>query len=136
MKNSLKLSGLFMFVFVIAAITGCKKLDSDTLPVDYDIRNKVFRVHATTDIGIPFHITISESTGNSNTNVVDVNQSNGGDFNYGFTPGNGNTITVTVEANTAINCNAFYNGTNYGTIPMQQVAGGKYQGQLVKTISN
>lgn len=134
MKN---LKGLAIIVcsILFVANTGCKKLDEGPAP-DYDVVNKIFRVHTTTAAGTPFNVTITQKSTNNSNNVIDVTQENGGDFNYGFTPEAGSTLTVKVQANKAINCYVFYNGKNFGIVNMTATSGGKFEGEMSQLISN
>lgn len=136
MKGRISVTLIIMCLFICGINSGCKKLASDPQPDDYDIANKIFRVHATTDAGTPYNITINQQSSGAAANVIEVKQTNGGDFNYGFTPQAGSTVTVKVQADKAINCYVFYNGANFGSIAMTAQAGGKFEGELVKTIAN
>ncbi|MFD0765030.1 hypothetical protein ACFQZI_09195 [Mucilaginibacter lutimaris] len=122
-----------MVLFV--ALTGCKKDTTGADPATYDVTNKIFRVHSTTDANTPFNVTITQSATNSISNVIAAKQNNGGDFNYGFTPQIGSTITVKVQANKAINCYVFYAGANYGIVNMTKTADGTFEGEMTKSIT-
>lgn len=134
MKNLKSLATIICFVLFVAN-TGCIKNAVDAAPAPYDVTNKIFRVHATTDGGIPFNVTITQKGSNSVSNVIDAKQDNGGDFNYGFTPQVGNTVTVKVQANKAINCYVFYAGANYGVVEMTATGAGKFEGEITKSIT-
>ncbi|MES2265881.1 MAG: hypothetical protein V4520_03915 [Bacteroidota bacterium] len=134
MRNLKGVATVICFILFVAA-TGCKKDSTGADPTTYDITNKIFRVHTTTDAGTPFNVTITQKGTNSISNVIDAKQDNGGDFNYGFTPQIGSTITVKVQANKAINCYVFYAGANYGIVNMTATTGGKYEGEMTKSIT-
>nr|WP_067060786.1 hypothetical protein [Mucilaginibacter sp. L294] len=135
MRKKINRAAILFCILFVGLNAGCKKFENGEEPVDYDIKNKIFRVHTTTDLNTPYSITITQQNSGTINNVIDVKQNNGGDFNYGFTPQLGSTVIVKVQAEKTINCYVFYNGENFGSIEMKPVAGGKFEGELTKTIN-
>jgi hypothetical protein len=130
MKFFLKIFTALMCVCLLIVVPGCKKLEDAKPATDYDIANNIFRVHANTAPGMPYHIVITETGDGKSVNLIDVQQNDGGDFNYGFTPGTGNTVNVQIVAGNLVECYTFYKGTNLGAIDMSQTGEDEYSGQL------
>lgn len=135
MKIFLKGITFILCVYVLTVATGCKRLEDGTPVASYDVTNSIFRVHAVTDAGIPYHVIVTEENAGKSANIIDVQQNNGGDFNYGFTPAIGSTVNVQIAANSVVECYAFYKGTNFGLISMTASENGDYAGKLSYTVN-
>lgn len=133
MKNVtfLVLATLCLFCF-----TACKKA-ADVVPpnndVNYDLHNRILRVQASATA--PYVVTLTELTSSSSVyNTQIANQT--GPFDYGWTPGIGNTVKVSIKSNTGrISAKVLYNGTELDPVTIVDVSGGGSTADYSYTVS-
>lgn len=104
---------IFIALLLALAFTSCKKKDPAT--PNYDVVNKFFRVIVRSDAN--YTVTITQTAANSATPIVIKTDSDTGyEFNYGFAPKVGSTISVkvTTTSGTQINSSIFYKNVNIG----------------------
>jgi hypothetical protein len=134
MKISTKTSKLYLLVTLIILFVSCHK-GSTPAPANYDISNRIFRVHATSSHGGGYQITINKDAKGSADTIV-ANENSGADFNYGFTPVIGNSITVQVQSSELIYCVIFYKGVQLLMVGMTVNSEGQYYGEYVYNVTN
>lgn len=121
---------LFSTLLVLSTLTSCERTEYSTENTGtYDAHNRIFRVKVGTDSNTPYTVNIKRGTEINGTvqivNNIEVNQKTGIAFDYGFTPGVGETVTVIVKSSrNNIKPFAFYKGTHAFPLEMKQSADG------------